>query len=82
MNPEQLREYLKKKGWKEVPFGREEVLKMQPPTYNFFLVIPSRRGLLDYADVVKHALTTIAIYEDKTFDDVLLDVLKGDAVEE
>lgn len=79
MEIEQLRAYLKKKGWKELPFGREEILKIQPPTHNFFILIPSRKGLLDYADVVKHALTTIAAYEDKSIDEVLMAVLNEEA---
>ena len=73
---EQLRGYLKKKGWEEIPIERKEVIKMCSPCPTFFIFIPARNELVDYVDVMKHVINAVAAYYEKTFDDVLSEVLK------
>ena len=76
---EQLRKYLKRKGWEEVPIERKEVIKVCSPHPTLSVFIPARRNLIDYAVVMKHSLNTIAAYHKKKLDDVLSEVLKEGA---
>ena len=73
---EQLRSYLKKNGWVETPFARKTAIRFLSPK-GYVTLIPARKDLVDFAEGVKQALTSIAIYDDKTFDDVLSEVLNG-----
>ena len=75
-----LKNYLKDRGWKEEPFGREEVIKFkspQPIRENIYLeiFIPSKRDLIDYTQAIEVALEAIAAFERRTFEDVLSQVL-------
>ena len=72
---EQLRSYLKKNGWEESSCERKEVIRVQSPK-GYIAMIPARKDLIDFVEYTEHVLTSIAIYEDKTFDDVLSEVLK------
>ena len=72
---EQLRSYLKKNGWEETPFARKTAIRVLSPK-GYITLIPARKDLVDFAEGVKHALTSIAIYEGKTVDEVLSEVLK------
>ena len=75
---EQLRSYLKKNGWEELSCERKEAIKVRSPK-GFITMIPAIKDLIGYGyiEYTKHALTSIAIYEDKTFDELLSEVLKG-----
>ena len=73
---EQLRSYLKKNGWVELSYEREEAIKVRS-SKGYITMIPARKDLIDYIEGTEHALTSIAIYDDKTFDEVLSEVLNG-----
>ena len=73
---EQLRSYLKKNGWEESSCERKEVIRVQSPK-GYITMIPARKDLIDFVEYTEHVLTSIAVYEDKTFDEVLSEVLKG-----
>jgi hypothetical protein len=75
-----LKKYLNDRGWKEEPFGREEVIKFKSPRpirENIYLeiFIPSKRDLIDYTQAIEIALEAIAAFERRTFEDVLSQVL-------
>ena len=75
-----LKNYLNDRGWKEKPFGREEVIKFKSPRpirENIYLeiFIPSKRDLIDYTQAIEIALEAIAAFERRTFEDVLSQVL-------
>ena len=75
-----LKNYLNDRGWKEEPFGREEVIKFKSPRpirENIYLeiFIPSKRDLIDYTQAIEIALEAIAAFERRTFEDVLSQVL-------
>lgn len=76
MEISQLRSHLKKKGWVETPFGRKEVIKIRPPTHECFVLIPARKELYDYEEMVRRTLETVAIVEEKSLDDVLSEILQ------
>ena len=78
IEPEQLRVYLKKKGWEEVPIERKEVIKMCSPCPTFFVFVPVRKELVDYVDAVKYVVNAVAAYYEKTVSDVLSEILKGE----
>lgn len=78
IEPEQLRAYLKKKGWEEVPIERKEVIKMCSPCPTFFVFVPVRKELVDYVDAVKDVVNAVAAYYEKTVSDVLSEILKGE----
>ena len=71
---EQLRNYLKKNGWIETPFARKTAIRFLSPE-GCVTLIPARKNLVDFVKEVKEVLTSIAIYDDKTFDGVLSEVL-------
>jgi len=80
VNIQNLKNYLKDRGWKEEPFGRAEVLKFkspQPIQENEFLevLIPSKRELIDYNRVVEIAIDCISTFEERDFEDVLSQIL-------
>jgi len=72
-----LKDYLARKEWAKVPFGREEVQKFThrcgSECYEVF--VPSRSDLVDYNRVVEIAIWTISAIEDRSFDTVLEDIL-------
>ena len=80
-----LKEYLMNKGWSEEPFGRDTVLKFAaPPKFEFngyYVLIPSKPELFDYDHVMGIAIDLISAFEDKSFDDVLSDILPCALVE-
>jgi len=80
VNIQNLKNYLKDRGWKEEPFGREEVLKFRSPhpiQENEYLevLIPSKRKLIDYNRVVEIAVDCISAFEERDFEDVLSQIL-------
>jgi len=71
-----LKTYLKDRGWVEEPFGQVEVLKFKSPhpiqeNKYFEVFIPSKRELIDYNRVVEIAIDGISAYEGRDFEDVL-----------
>lgn len=75
-----LKNYLKDRGWEEEPFGRAEVLKFrspQPIQENEYLevLIPSKRELTDYNRIVEIAIDRISTFEERDFDDVSSQIL-------
>lgn len=80
-----LKEYLMNKGWLEEPFGRDMVLKFAaPPKFEFdgyYVLIPSKPELFDYDHVVGIAIDLISVFEDRSFDDALFDILPRALVE-
>ena len=77
IEPEQLRAYLKNKGWEEVPIERKEVIKMCSPCPTFFVFIPVRKELVDYVDAMNHVVNAVASYYEKTVDELVSEVLTG-----
>jgi len=80
VNLQNLKNYLKDRGWEEEPFGRVEVLKFrspQPIQENEYLevLIPSKRELIDYNRVVEIAVDCISAFEERDFEDVLSQIL-------
>ena len=80
VNLQNLKNYLKDRGWEEEPFGRAEVLKFrspQPIQENEYLevLIPSKRELTDYTRVVEIAIDRISAFEEREFDDVSSQIL-------
>jgi hypothetical protein len=75
-----LKNYLKDRGWEEVPFGRAEVLKFkspQPIHENDYLeiMIPSKEELIDYTRIIEITIEAISAFEGRTFEDVLSQIL-------
>jgi hypothetical protein len=75
VNLQNLKNYLKDRGWEEEPFGRVEVLKFRSPQSiqeNEYLevLIPSKRELIDYNRVVEIAVDCISDFEERDFEDV------------
>jgi hypothetical protein len=75
-----LKNYVKDRGWIEEPFRREEVLKFKSPKpliENSYLeiLIPSRKGLIDYNRIVEIAIESISAFEKRSFEDVLSQML-------
>jgi len=80
VNLQNLKNYLKDRGWGEEPFGRVEVLKFrspQPIQEDEYLevLIPSKRELIDYNRVVEIAVDCISAFEKRDFEDVLSQIL-------
>ena len=80
VNIQNLKNYLKDRGWEEEPFGRAEVLKFTSPhpiQENKYLevLIPSKRNLVDYNRVVEIAVDCISAFEKRDFEDVLSQIL-------
>ncbi|MEA2075613.1 MAG: hypothetical protein U9O85_07775 [Euryarchaeota archaeon] len=72
--------YLADRGWNEIAFGREEVIKFQSPypvEYNNYLeiLIPAKRDLIDYTTLIEIAIDTISSFENRSFEDVLYQIL-------
>jgi len=57
------------------------VLRVRSPN-GYITMIPARKDLIDFVEYTEHVLTSIAIYEDKTFDAVLLEMLKEAVAED
>ena len=75
-----LKNYLKDRGWEEEPFGRVTALKFkspQPIQENEYLevLIPSKKELVDYNRVVEIAVDCISAFEERDFEDVLSQIL-------
>lgn len=80
VNPQNLKNYLKDRGWEEETFGRTEVLKFRSPqpiqeNEYFEVLIPSKRELTDYNRVVEIAVDRISAFEERDFDDVSSQIL-------
>jgi len=80
VNIQNLKNYLKDRGWEEEPFGRVEVLKFRSPhpiqeNEYFEVLIPSKRELIDYNRVVEIAVDCISAFEERDFEDVLSQIL-------
>lgn len=74
---EQLVNYLKKKDWKEIPIELPRIEMVAPhPQLNVF--IPIDKSPIDYIQVMKHILNTIAQYHGKTITEILLEILQED----
>ena len=59
-----LMDYLDRKRWTEEPFGRDTVLMfVSPSNPNYFILIPSKKELVDYDRVVEIAIEGISDYE-------------------
>jgi len=63
-----------------MPFGRKEVLKFISPKpikgeKHLELLIPSEKDLLDYIQIVTTALRAISLYEDRSIDDIISQIL-------
>lgn len=75
-----LKKYLKDRGWKEEPFERVTALKFRSPRpirENKYLeiLIPGKRELIDYTRIIEIAIEAISAFEGRTFEDVLSQVL-------
>jgi hypothetical protein len=75
-----LKHYLIDRGWKAEPFGRKEVLKFRSPqpikgSKYFEILIPSERDLIDYIQVVTTALKGISIYERRSLQNIISQIL-------
>lgn len=75
-----LKNYLNDRGWNQEHFGREEVFKFKSPQpiqgqKYFEILIPSKKELVDYDKIVKIAVESISVYEGRSFEDVLIQVL-------
>jgi hypothetical protein len=71
-----LKNYLKDKGWKEVPFERVTTLKFRSPrpireNERLDIFIPSKRELIDYTRMIELAIEAISAFEGRTFEEVL-----------
>lgn len=72
---ERLQGYLDKKGWIEIPIERVTVIKMCAPHPAISVFIPAKKDFIDYTRAIEITLNTIAMYYEKSIDDVLSDVL-------
>ncbi len=80
VNIQNLKNYLKDRGWAEEQFGRAEVLKFRSPKPvqeddYLEILIPSKRELIDYARIIEIAIESISAFEGRDFEDVLSQVL-------
>jgi hypothetical protein len=71
-----LKNYLKDKGWKEVPFERVTTLKFRSPrpireNEHLDIFIPSKRELIDYTRMIEVALEAISTFEGRSVEEVL-----------
>jgi hypothetical protein len=71
-----LKNYLKDKRWKEVPFERVTTLKFRSPrtireSEHLDIIIPAKRELIDYKRMIELAMEAIFAFEGRTFEDVL-----------
>jgi hypothetical protein len=71
-----LKNYLKDRGWKEVPFERVTTLKFRSPrpireNEHLDIFIPSKRELIDYTRMIELAIEAISAFEERTFEDIL-----------
>lgn len=75
----QLIDYLKNRGWGEVPFARKQLLKFKSPypidEEDIYAFIPSSERLIDYKQIIEGSIETISLFEDKAFEDVLSSLL-------
>ena len=80
---QRLKDYLINRGWIEEPFGRDTVLKFVYPCCNeyFDTLIPAIPELVDYDRVVEVAIWGITVVEERSFDEVLSDILPCAQVE-
>jgi len=75
-----LKNYLKDRGWVEEPFGRVTALKFKSPrsireSKYLEILIPSKRELIDYTRIIEIAIEAISAFEGRSFGDVLSQVL-------
>lgn len=75
-----FKNYLIDRAWNEIPYGREEVIKFQSPyplESNKYLeiLIPANQNLIDYTTLIEIAIRTISIFENRSFEDVLSQIL-------
>jgi len=75
-----LKTYLKDRHWIEESYGREEVFKFKSPqplyeSKYIEVLIPSQEDLIDYNRMVEIAIDTISAFENRSFEDVLSQVL-------
>ena len=75
-----LKNYLKDRGWVEEPFGRVTALKFKSPqsireSKYLEILIPSKRELIDYTRMIEIAIEAISAFEGRSFGDVLSQVL-------
>ena len=80
VNIQNIKNYLKDKGWTEEPFGRAEVLKFKSPQpiqedSHIEILVPSKRELIDYTRIVEVAIESISIFEEIDFEEVLSKIL-------
>jgi hypothetical protein len=82
-----LKNYLKDRGWQEESFPRKELLKFRSPmpisSSNRFiqLYIPANDEINDYDRIIEYALEGISAYENRSFDDVVSQMLNlGDSL--
>lgn len=73
---EKLQAYLSKKGWIEIPIERVTAIKMRAPHPQISVFMPAKKDLVDYTRAMEITLNTIAMYYEKTIDDVLSEVLE------
>lgn len=75
----QLKEYLKNRGWNELPFARTQMLKFRSPyaidNEYIDIFIPSSEKLADYKRAIENSIESIALFEDKAFEDILFSLL-------
>jgi len=72
-----LRDYLVRKEWTEVPFGRDTVTKfvLRCGDKCCEVFVPARPDLVDYDRVVEITIWTISASETRSFDMVMEDIL-------
>ena len=80
VNIQNLKNYLKDRGWVQEPFRRVEVLKFRSPhpiqeSKYLEVLIPSKRELIDYNRVVEIAVDSVSAFEERDFEDVLSQIL-------
>ena len=75
-----LKNYLTDRNWKQVSFGRNEVMKFQSPhpleeDKYLHILIPSTKELIDFDRITEIAIEAISAYEERNFEDVLSQIL-------
>jgi len=86
VNPTSLKNYLKDRGWSEVPFKNNNLIKFKSPApieddEYIEIFVPLNENFADYLIAVESVVDTIAAYEDKSFDEVFSHILQfGDRI--
>jgi hypothetical protein len=80
VNIQNFKNYLADRGWKEMPFRRDEVIKYQSPYplhgHKYLeILIPARRDLIDYTRIIEIAIYTVSAFEGRSFEEVLSQIL-------